>query len=205
MKSASVRSREKLKPANCSPWLVTGIIVFFRYSLRAPALGIRVGHAGCARVRGLLFNATACCAAGFEDDESASHVVTDCYPWRRYVLPAEILMWETVVVRFRHEVHLFFNATERPMHRAITYRGFEIHVELIPSAEDLYEVTFQIKGGPSLSVIGDPGRRVLLRHGPYTRRWAYLIAEVAGQAAIDLLRGPEDADCDLAGGCGRRA
>jgi len=86
------------------------------------------------------------------------------------------------------------------MHQDITYRGFEIHIELIPSAKDLYEVTFQIKGGPNLGVIGEPGRPVLLRHGPYTRRWACLIAEVAGQAAIDLLRGPTDADCDLEGG-----
>lgn len=105
------------------------------------------------------------------------------------------------VVRSRHEAHLSMYETEQTMHRTITYRGFEIHVELIPSAEDLYEVAFQIKGGPSLSVIGEPGRRVQLRNGPYTRRWAYLIAEVAGQAAIDLLRGPADADCDLAGGC----
>lgn len=33
------------------------------------------------------------------------------------------------------------------MYRSIPYRGFEIHVTLVASAEDLYDVTFQIKGG----------------------------------------------------------
>ncbi len=36
------------------------------------------------------------------------------------------------------------------MHRVIAYRGFEICVELIPAAEDVFDVTFQIKGGTNL-------------------------------------------------------
>ncbi|MCG5076376.1 MULTISPECIES: hypothetical protein [Paraburkholderia] len=76
------------------------------------------------------------------------------------------------------------------MYRMIEYRGFEIHVELSHSAEDLYDVTFQIKGGDNLRVMGERGGRIRLRNGPYTRRWAYLIAEVAGQASIDVLLGP---------------
>lgn len=75
------------------------------------------------------------------------------------------------------------------MYRMITYRGFEIHIELSQSAEDLYDVTFQIKGGQNLHVVGERGGRIPLHNGPYTRRWAYLIAEVAGQAAIDVLLG----------------
>ena len=75
------------------------------------------------------------------------------------------------------------------MYRMILYRGFEIHVELTSSAEDLYEVSFQIKGGEQLAIPGDRGGRIPLRNGPFTRRWAYLIAEIAGQAAIDVLLG----------------
>ena len=80
------------------------------------------------------------------------------------------------------------------MYRMIEYRGFEIHVELSPSAEDLYDVTFQIKGGANLRVVGERGGKISLHNGPYTRRWAYLIAEVAGRAAIDVLLGVIVAD-----------
>jgi len=40
------------------------------------------------------------------------------------------------------------------MYRTIPYRGFEIHVELATSAEDLYDVSFRIKGGQNLALIG---------------------------------------------------
>ncbi|CAB3715175.1 hypothetical protein [Trinickia soli] len=82
------------------------------------------------------------------------------------------------------------------MYRMITYRGFEIHVELSQSAEDLYDVTFQIRDGHNLPVVGERGGRIPLHNGPYTRRWAYLIAEVAGQAAIDVLLGATATDSD---------
>lgn len=76
------------------------------------------------------------------------------------------------------------------MHRVIAYRSFEIHVELTLAAEDMFDVTFQIKGGANLEVLGARGDRIRLRNGPFTERWAYLIAEIAGQAAIDVLLGP---------------
>ncbi|GAB7522415.1 hypothetical protein [Paraburkholderia sp. 2C] len=76
------------------------------------------------------------------------------------------------------------------MYRIIPYRGFEIHVTLVASAEDLYDVTFQIKGGANLGVLGHRGHRIEIRNGPFTRRWSYLIGESAGQAAIDALLGP---------------
>ena len=78
------------------------------------------------------------------------------------------------------------------MQRMITYRGFEIHVELTPAAEETFDVTFQIKGGTNLDVLGARGGRIKLRNGPFTERWAYLVAEIAGQAAIDVLLGPVD-------------
>ncbi|REE18359.1 hypothetical protein B0G71_1367 [Paraburkholderia sp. BL27I4N3] len=78
------------------------------------------------------------------------------------------------------------------MHRMIVYRSFEIHVELTPAAKDMFDVTFQIKGGTNLDVLGARGGRIPLRNGPFTERWAYLVAEIAGQAAIDVLLGPVD-------------
>jgi hypothetical protein len=77
------------------------------------------------------------------------------------------------------------------MHRMITYRNFEIHVELAPAAKDMFDVTVQIKGGANIDVLGARGDRVSLRNGPFTERWAYLVGEVAGQAAIDVLLGPD--------------
>ncbi|GLU30417.1 hypothetical protein WKR88_01675 [Trinickia caryophylli] len=82
------------------------------------------------------------------------------------------------------------------MYRMIAYRGWEIHVELSQSAEDLYDVTFQIKGGDNLRIVGERGGKISLHNGPYTRRWAYLIAEVAGRAAIDVLLGVNAAGDD---------
>jgi hypothetical protein len=82
--------------------------------------------------------------------------------------------------------------TEASMRRTITYRGFEIQVELCPSTDDTFDVTFQIQGGTNLEVLGARGARIPLRNGPFTERWAYLVAEIAGQAAIDVLLGPVD-------------
>jgi hypothetical protein len=78
------------------------------------------------------------------------------------------------------------------MHRVIAYRSFQIHVELNPVAEDMFNVTFQIKGSTNLEVLGARGGPIPLRNGPFTERWAYLVAEIAGQAAIDLLLGPSE-------------
>lgn len=80
------------------------------------------------------------------------------------------------------------------MFRIIPYRGFEIHVTLTASSEDLYDVSFQILGGSNLGVLGKSGRRIPLRNGPFTRRWSYLVAECAGQAAIDILIGPPESE-----------
>ncbi|WP_206002143.1 hypothetical protein [Paraburkholderia antibiotica] len=78
------------------------------------------------------------------------------------------------------------------MHRTIGYRGFEIHVDLVRAGDDTFDVFFQIKGGTNLEVLGARGGRIALRNGPFTERWAYLVAEIAGQAAIDILLGPVD-------------
>lgn len=76
------------------------------------------------------------------------------------------------------------------MRRLISYRGFEIDVELTQVDQDMYNVTFQIKGH-NVGCLNVDGAVVRVRHGPFTQRWAYLVAEIAGQAAIDVLTGPE--------------
>jgi hypothetical protein len=85
-----------------------------------------------------------------------------------------------------------FQVAEVVMQRTIKYRGFEIDIQLIASAPDMFDVTFQIKGRDNLGILGAHGHRIPLRNGPFTRRWAYLVAEIAGQAAIDVLLGPAD-------------
>ncbi|BBQ03453.1 hypothetical protein BSFA1_85810 (plasmid) [Burkholderia sp. SFA1] len=47
----------------------------------------------------------------------------------------------------------------------IPYRGFEIHVVLAPSSEDLYDVSFQIKRGTNIGVHVQNGRASVLRSG----------------------------------------
>jgi hypothetical protein len=58
----------------------------------------------------------------------------------------------------------------------------------------MYDVTFQIKGSSNLGVLGRAGHRIQIHNGPFTRRWAYLIAESAGQAAVDALLDAQQKD-----------
>ncbi|MEI5997024.1 hypothetical protein H3V53_07350 [Paraburkholderia bengalensis] len=76
------------------------------------------------------------------------------------------------------------------MFRVIPYRGFDIHVTLTPVERDLYSVTFQITGH-NIGADNLDGALIKVRHGPFTERWAYLVAEIAGQAAVDVLTGPQ--------------
>ncbi|POR50618.1 hypothetical protein B0G62_108110 [Paraburkholderia eburnea] len=76
------------------------------------------------------------------------------------------------------------------MNRSIPYRGFEIHLNLNQVAPDMYNVTFQITGH-NVERLSVDGAIVPVRHGPFSERWAYLVGEIAGQAAIDVLIGLE--------------
>ncbi|WP_250475013.1 hypothetical protein [Caballeronia sp. GAFFF1] len=78
------------------------------------------------------------------------------------------------------------------MNRVIEYRGFEIHVELTPAAEDVFDVTVHITGAENIRVLGARAKSVKLRNGPFTERWAYLVGEVAGHAAIDVVLDSEN-------------
>lgn len=78
------------------------------------------------------------------------------------------------------------------MQRTVEYRGFEIHVDLLSTSKDMYDVWFRIEGSAAPPGVAAIGARIKVRGGPYSRRWAYLVAEIAGQAAIDVILGVTD-------------
>lgn len=78
------------------------------------------------------------------------------------------------------------------MQRTVDYRGFEIDVELVPSSEDMFDAWFRILGPTPTQGVAAPGLRIKVRGGPFSRRWAYFVAEIAGQASIDVILGPDD-------------
>ncbi|WP_349606653.1 hypothetical protein [Cupriavidus sp. DF5525] len=76
--------------------------------------------------------------------------------------------------------------------RLSQYRGYEIHVALIASAKDMFEAWFKIVGPMKLPGVSVLGKLVKVHGGPYSRRWAYLVGELAGRAAIDVILGGDD-------------
>lgn len=75
------------------------------------------------------------------------------------------------------------------MQRIVEYRGFEIHVELVSTSKDMFDVWFRIEGTTKPPGVAAIGERIKVRGGPFSRRWAYLVAEIVGQAAIDVILG----------------
>ncbi|VVE02732.1 hypothetical protein PEP31012_02201 [Pandoraea eparura] len=75
------------------------------------------------------------------------------------------------------------------MQRTIEYRGFEIHVELIQTTKDMFDVWFRVDGPIKPAGVMALGKLIKVRTGPFSRRWAYLVAEISGQAAIDVILG----------------
>jgi hypothetical protein len=78
------------------------------------------------------------------------------------------------------------------MQRTVPYRGFEIHVDLLPTSKDMFDAWFCIEGSARMPGVAALGTRIKVRGGPFSRRWAYLVAEIAGHAAIDLILGPDE-------------
>jgi hypothetical protein len=78
------------------------------------------------------------------------------------------------------------------MQRTVEYRGFEIHVDLLSASEDMFDVWFRIEGPIKPPGIAALGERLKIRGGPFSRRRAYFVAEIAGKAAIDVILGPEE-------------
>ncbi|MBB3261730.1 hypothetical protein F4827_006646 [Paraburkholderia bannensis] len=78
------------------------------------------------------------------------------------------------------------------MQRTVGYRGFEIDVDLVPTSEDMFDAWFRIQGPTHARVVLARGLRIKVRGGPFSRRWAYFVAEIAGQASIDVILGSDD-------------
>jgi hypothetical protein len=78
------------------------------------------------------------------------------------------------------------------MQREIEYRGFDIHLELMASSKDMFDAYFRIEGPVHPAGVAALGRRIHVLHGPFSFRWANLVAEIAGRAAIDVILGPEE-------------
>ena len=76
------------------------------------------------------------------------------------------------------------------MQRTVEYRGFEIHIDLLPTSKDMFDVWFRMERPVKPPGVAALGERIKIRGGPISRRWAYLVAEVAGEAAIDVILGP---------------
>ena len=78
------------------------------------------------------------------------------------------------------------------MQRTVEYRGFEIHIDLLSTSTDMFDVWFRIEGPIKPPGVAALGERIKLRGDPFSRRWAYLVAEIAGQAAVDVILGPAE-------------
>ncbi|MCY1219448.1 hypothetical protein D9M69_387560 [compost metagenome] len=72
------------------------------------------------------------------------------------------------------------------------YRGFEIRVGLVNTSEDMFDAWFQIEGPMRPPGVAAIGKRVKVHGGPFSRRWAHLIAELAGRAAVDVILGVDE-------------
>lgn len=78
------------------------------------------------------------------------------------------------------------------MQRTVEYRGFKIGIDLLPTSKDMFDVWFHIEGAVKPPGVAALGERIKIRGGPFSRRWAYLVAEIAGQAAVDVILGPAE-------------
>ncbi|GJG98158.1 hypothetical protein [Cupriavidus pauculus] len=78
------------------------------------------------------------------------------------------------------------------MDRVTEYRGFDIHVDLNLASVDTFDVWFQVEGPMSPPGVAAIGKRIKVFGGPYSRRWAYLVAELGGRAAVDVILGPDE-------------
>jgi hypothetical protein len=78
------------------------------------------------------------------------------------------------------------------MQRTVKYRGFEIYIDLVPTSKDMFDAWFRIDGPAHALAVAALGLRIKVRGGPFSRRWAYFVAEIAGQASIDVILGPDE-------------
>lgn len=66
------------------------------------------------------------------------------------------------------------------MTRTTDYRGFQIHVELAQTSEDMFDVWFRIEGPMEPAGVAALGKRIKAHGGPFSRRWAHLVGRWRG-------------------------
>ena len=76
------------------------------------------------------------------------------------------------------------------MQRTLKYRGFEICVDLVPTSEDMFDAWLRIEGPTHVPAVADARPAYQGPRRPVFPRWAYFVAEIAGQASIDVILGP---------------
>lgn len=86
------------------------------------------------------------------------------------------------------------------MERITEYRSFDIHVDLDMASEEMFNVWFQVEGPMLPPGVAAIGKRIKVFGGPYSRRWAYLVAELAGRAAVDVILGSDEGTEGESGG-----
>ncbi|CAE6764767.1 cyclase family protein [Paraburkholderia haematera] len=62
-------------------------------------------------------------------------------------------------------------------------------VDLLPTSAEMFDAWFRIEGPIRPPGVVALGERIKIRGGPFSRRWAYLVSEIAGQAAVDVILG----------------
>jgi len=77
------------------------------------------------------------------------------------------------------------------MHRTTEYRGIDIHVYLVSTSQDMFDAWFSITSPAPPPGVAAIGKRIKVHGGPFSRRWAHLVTELAGRAAIDVILGVE--------------
>jgi len=60
------------------------------------------------------------------------------------------------------------------------------------TSKDMFDVWFRIEGPVKPPDVAALGERIKIRGGPFPLRWAYFVAEIAGQAPIDIILGPAE-------------
>lgn len=54
------------------------------------------------------------------------------------------------------------------MQRTVKYRGFEIHIDLLSTSKEMFDVWFRIEGPIKLSGVAALGERIKIRGGPFS-------------------------------------
>jgi hypothetical protein len=78
------------------------------------------------------------------------------------------------------------------MDRVTEYRGFDIHIDLSLAYREMFDVWFQVEGPMSPPGVAAIGKRIKVFGRALLRRWAFLVAELAGRAAVDVILGSDE-------------